>query len=65
MHEDRARAESFGALSFGEDAEGYERTWPSYPASLLDDLMAFEPRDVLDVGCGTGRAARSARRLAV
>jgi SAM-dependent methyltransferase len=47
-----------GAESFGEDAVGYDRTNPSYPAALFDDLMAFEPRGVLDVGCGTGKAAQ-------
>jgi len=26
-------------------------------AALFDDLAAFEPMHVLDVGCGTGKAA--------
>ena len=53
MHEDRGRA-----LSFGGVAQLYDRARPSYPPALIDDLMAFSPRRVLDVGCGTGKAAR-------
>lgn len=50
---DRGRAESFGAV-----AEHYERFRPNYPAALIDDLVALRPGEVLDVGCGTGKAAR-------
>lgn len=49
------------AGSFGEDAAAYDRARPSYPAALLDDLLrGREPAStgVLDVGCGTGKAAR-------
>lgn len=55
MHDDRGRAESFGAA-----AERYDRSRPSYPDELLDDILGAHPRglDVLDVGCGTGIAAR-------
>lgn len=53
LHVDRARA-----LSFGGVAEAYDRARPSYPDALIDDLMALGPRDVLDVGTGTGKAAR-------
>jgi len=53
FHEDRARA-----LSFGGIAAQYDRARPSYPAALIDDLMAWHPHAVLDVGCGTGKAAR-------
>jgi SAM-dependent methyltransferase len=57
IHEDRRRAESFGA-----DASQYDRARPSYPAALVDDCLAgFDPATalrVLDVGCGTGIAAR-------
>jgi SAM-dependent methyltransferase len=53
MHEERARAGSFGA-----EAERYDRARPRYPDALVDDLVALAggaPR-VLDVGCGTGIA---------
>ncbi len=57
-HEDRRRAGSFG-----EDAERYDRARPSYPAALFDDLVGQAPTGpvprVLDVGCGTGIAARA------
>jgi SAM-dependent methyltransferase len=46
------------AGSFGDDAEQYDRVRPTYPAALVDRLMADQPRVVLDVGCGTGIAAR-------
>ncbi|MBA2283469.1 MAG: methyltransferase domain-containing protein [Actinomycetota bacterium] len=48
------------ATSFGEDASAYDRARPSYPAGLLDELLAGrDPRatGVLDVGCGTAKAA--------
>lgn len=44
------------ALSFGASAEQYERARPSYPAALIDDLVALRPGAVLDVGTGTGKA---------
>lgn len=53
IHEDRRRAGSFG-----EDAAQYDRSRPSYPSQLVDDLMADSPQRVLDVGCGTGIAGR-------
>ena len=53
MHEDRARA-----LSFGGVASLYDKARPSYPTALIDALMAFQPQRVLDVGCGTGKASR-------
>ncbi|HEX7096284.1 MAG TPA: class I SAM-dependent methyltransferase [Acidimicrobiales bacterium] len=53
MHEDRRRAGSFG-----EDAEQYDRARPGYPSQLVDDLLVGDVRDVLDVGCGTGKVAR-------
>ena len=53
MHANRARAESFGAV-----AAAYDRYRPGYPEPLIDDLVALRPKDVLDVGCGTGKAAR-------
>ena len=53
-HQARAAAESFGA-----DAARYDRTRPGYPHELVDRIVTTSPgRDVLDVGCGTGTAAR-------
>lgn len=62
MHVNRARAESFGAV-----AANYDRYRPGYPEPLIDDLVALRARDVLDIGCGTGKAARQlvARGLSV
>ena len=53
LHSDRRRA---GA--FGDDAETYDRVRPQYPPALIDALVVGQPRTVLDVGCGTGIAAR-------
>jgi SAM-dependent methyltransferase len=53
IHTDRARA-----LSFGGVALLYDRARPSYPSALIDTLMGWAPRTVLDVGCGTGKASR-------
>jgi SAM-dependent methyltransferase len=53
-HKDPARAESFGAV-----AEDYERHRPAFPDALLDELAALGTREVLDVGCGTGKVARA------
>ena len=53
-HQHRQTAESFGA-----DAERYDRARPDYPGALVEQIVAASPgRDVLDVGCGTGIAAR-------
>ncbi|HMG62017.1 MAG TPA: class I SAM-dependent methyltransferase [Streptosporangiaceae bacterium] len=53
-HQARQVAESFGA-----DAERYDRARPRYPGALVDRIVAASPGpDVLDVGCGTGIAAR-------
>ncbi|MFI6907133.1 class I SAM-dependent methyltransferase [Nonomuraea sp. NPDC050394] len=51
-HEHREIAESFG-----NDAERYDRARPRYPEALIERIAAAGP-DVLDVGCGTGIAAR-------
>jgi SAM-dependent methyltransferase len=53
MHTNRARA-----LAFGGVAQQYDMVRPSYPPALIDTLMAWGPHDVLDVGCGTGKASR-------
>jgi SAM-dependent methyltransferase len=54
---DHESALSHRARSFGTHAELYDQARPSYPAALIEDLLAAEPRAILDVGCGTGRAA--------
>jgi SAM-dependent methyltransferase len=56
-HQYRQMAESFGI-----DPERYDRTRPRYPDGLVERIVAASPgRDVLDVGCGTGIAARQFR----
>ena len=52
-HTNRTRAQSFGS-----DARAYDRVRPGYPPELIDDLVADGRRAALDVGCGTGKAAR-------
>jgi SAM-dependent methyltransferase len=47
------------AESFGADAEGYDRARPDYPTAMVERIVAASPGpEVLDVGCGTGIAAR-------
>jgi SAM-dependent methyltransferase len=47
------------AESFGVDARRYDRARPTYPADLVDRIVAASTGlDFLDVGCGTGIAAR-------
>ncbi|WP_285785514.1 class I SAM-dependent methyltransferase [Microbispora sp. NBRC 16548] len=56
-HKARGMAESFGV-----DAERYDRTRPPYPDAMVERIVAASPGpDVLDVGCGTGIAARQFR----
>jgi SAM-dependent methyltransferase len=57
---DRTRADSFGS-----NAELYDHARPSYPAEMINMLLAGDPdgpeaapRHILDVGCGTGIATR-------
>lgn len=47
------------AESFGTDAERYDRARPGYPPGLVERIVAASPGPaMLDVGCGTGIAAR-------
>lgn len=47
------------AESFGEDPLRYERTRPRYPDAMVQRVVAALPGlQVLDVGLGTGIAAR-------
>ncbi len=52
MHDQPDRAQSFG-----DWADEYDRYRPGYPAALAADLLAGGRRTVLDIGCGTGKAA--------
>ncbi|MFB6676189.1 class I SAM-dependent methyltransferase [Streptomyces sp. NPDC056390] len=53
-HEARRMAESFGV-----DAQRYDQARPDYPDALVTRIIDGSPGpDVLDVGCGTGIAAR-------
>jgi SAM-dependent methyltransferase len=59
-HQARQVAESFGA-----DAERYDRARPSYPAAMVERIVAEIPgRDIVDVGIGTGLAAQQFRAAA-
>lgn len=47
------------AESFGSDPERYDRARPRYPDAMVERIVAeFPGADVLDVGIGTGIAAR-------
>jgi len=48
------------AESFGTDAERYDRARPRYPSALIERIASGGPA-VLDVGIGTGIAARQLR----
>ncbi len=56
-HEHRDVAESFG-----DDAARYDRVRPGYPPELVERIVATSPgSSLVDVGCGTGIAARQFR----
>lgn len=54
LHSQRDRADSFGSV-----AENYDRYRPGYPSALVDELVAGNRSNALDVGCGTGKVAVS------
>lgn len=57
LHQARRMAESFGI-----DAQRYDRARPGYPDALVARIVAGSPGPaLLDVGCGTGIAARQFR----
>jgi len=45
--------------SFAQVADEYERGRPSYPEEAVRWLVGDEPRDVVDLGAGTGKLTRS------
>jgi SAM-dependent methyltransferase len=47
------------ASSFALVAEAYERGRPGYPDDAVRWLVSDEPRDVVDLGAGTGKLPRS------
>ncbi len=55
MQIDREQKTTFGRIS-----ELYEKTRPSYPQALIDDIITFssisQNGKILDVGCGSGQA---------
>jgi SAM-dependent methyltransferase len=52
--EHRGRAASFAAV-----ADAYERSRPGYPEDAVRWLVGEEPRDIVDLGAGTGKLTRS------
>jgi SAM-dependent methyltransferase len=46
------------ANSFGAAADVYDRARPSYPQDAVDWLLQSNPRDVVDLGAGTGKFTR-------
>jgi SAM-dependent methyltransferase len=47
------------AASFGAVADAYERSRPGYPDEAVRWLAGEPPRDVLDLGAGTGKLTRA------
>lgn len=55
---DRPEVRRRRAQSFGPAAAVYEAARPSYPAEAVRDLLGTTPREVVDVGAGTGKLTR-------
>jgi SAM-dependent methyltransferase len=51
------------AASFARVADAYERARPGYPADAVLWLAGETPRDVVDLGAGTGKLTRSLTAL--
>ncbi|WP_432983848.1 class I SAM-dependent methyltransferase [Dactylosporangium sp. CA-233914] len=51
------------ASSFGAAAELYDRIRPRYPAEALRWALGPDPRDIADLGAGTGILTRQLREL--
>ena len=45
--------------AFAEVADAYERGRPGYPDDAVRWLAGYEPRDVVDLGAGTGKLTRA------
>jgi SAM-dependent methyltransferase len=60
-------ADTHRAQIFGEAADTYDAARPEYPAAVIDLIVLDAPGSAVDVGCGTGKAARKvmARGVAV
>ena len=54
-HDERSRQ----AASFADVADVYERSRPGYPEEAVAWLAGTPPRDVVDLGAGTGKLTRS------
>ncbi|GAB2992468.1 class I SAM-dependent methyltransferase [Actinotalea caeni] len=59
MTTDPAATRAAQAASFDAAADVYERARPGYPDEVVDWLLASRPREVLDLGAGTGKLTRS------
>lgn len=44
-----------GATSFGQAVDHYDRARPGYPSDAVELVLTHQPRQVVDVGAGTGK----------